>query len=87
MYKEDFGVYGDPYRTFGAPDMSSVYMRLTDSADATSGSHFLPGPVPVPGPVPGMDSVSADVSISVDGWIMRHPLFDGNAPCHCVSSG
>ena len=41
MDEEGFGVFGAPDRTFGAPGMVSVDLRLTDSAATTSGSDFF----------------------------------------------
>ena len=64
---------------FGAPDMASVDMRLTNSSAATSGSHFRPRLGP------GMDSGGAAAVVSISGKMMCHPLFDGASPCHYMS--
>ena len=69
-------------RTFGAPDMASSDLVLTDSASDTAGSRFCPGS----GPAPGMDSGGTSAAVAITGWMMRHLLFDGTSPYHCVSS-
>ena len=74
MDKEDFGVYGPPDSTFGAPDMASGDMRLTDSDTTTAASHFHPGT--------GMDSGGAAATVSISVWMMRHPLFVDFDTCH-----
>ena len=54
-------------------------LGLTECAAATIGCHFRPGP--------GMDFGGAAAAVAIAGQMMRHPLFDGAALCHCVSSG
>ena len=81
MDKEGFGVYGALDRTFGDPNMASGDLKLNDSSDAAAGNHFSPPPGP------GMDSISAADAVDFSGRMMHHPLFDGAAPCHCLSSG
>ena len=81
MDKEGFGVYGAPDRTFTASNMASGDLRLTDSAADTAGSHFSSCPGP------GMDYGDAAADAAIYVQMMHHPLFDGDATCHCVSSG
>ena len=80
MDKEAFGFCGAPDRTFGAPDMASGDLRLTESSDTTIESSFCP----LPGP--GMYYVGAAAAIVIAGWMVCHPFFDGAAPFHFVSS-
>ena len=56
MDEEVLGVYGAPDSDFCAPNMSSSYLRLTDSAATTAESHFHPRPCP------GMYSVGTVLS-------------------------
>ena len=83
--KEGFGVYGAPNRMFGALDMASGDLKLTDSAAATAVSHVRPGPGTGPGP--GMDSSGDADFVVISGQMMHNILFDGAATCTCVSSG
>ena len=46
MDEEGFGVYGALDRTFGTTGMAYGDLRLTESATATTGSHFCPRPGP-----------------------------------------
>ena len=76
-----FGVYGALDRTFGTTGMAYGDLILTEISAATTGSHFCPRPGP------GMDSGIATADFYIDDWINCHPLFDGAAPCHLMSSG
>ena len=60
--------------------MASSDLRLTDNAAATTGSHFHPRSGP------SMDSGGASDVVAIFSRMMRHPLFDGTYPCHCVFS-
>ena len=81
MDEGSFGVFGALDRNFGAANMMSSDLRLTDSAAATAGSHFFPRLYP------GMDYGGADAAVFVASWMMCHPLFDVATPCHCMFSG
>ena len=61
--------------------MASSYLILTFSAAATAVIHFHLHHGP------DIDYVSAPADIVISGRMMHHPLLDGAAPCHCMSSG
>ena len=61
--------------------MASGDMILNESASSITGSNFSPRCGS------GMNAGGADANITIIGRMMHHPLFNGSAPCHCVSSG